>query len=120
MISFNNREQLKNQHTKRLHTQIIVEVTYVSTVPQSCGKSHMLAYLPHSRIFARTSRISGFISKHQKSMKIATETFCSKKLYENVNDSVTFGSKIRQKTLKIAIIFTVGYILVKKALRKRQ
>ena len=41
-----------------------------------------------SRIFARTSCISGIISKYQKSLKI--ETFCSKKLCENVNDSVTW------------------------------
>ena len=32
--------------------------------------SRILAYFPHSRIFARTSRISGFISKFKKSLKI--------------------------------------------------
>ena len=37
--------------------------TLVSTIPQSCGKPRILTYFPHSRIFARTSRISGFISK---------------------------------------------------------
>ena len=30
----------------------------MSTVLQSCGKSRILAYIPHSRIFAKTSRIS--------------------------------------------------------------
>ena len=50
-----------------------------------------------------------------------TEIFCSKKLCENVSDSVTyFDSKIRQKSLKIAIMFTVGDILFEKARRKRQ
>ena len=54
------------------------------------------------------------------------ETFCSKKLCENGNDSVTlpitviFDSAFRQKSLKMAIIVTVGDILFEKAQRKRQ
>ena len=46
-------------------------VAYLSTVPQSCGKSRIVGFFPHSRIFATTSRISGVISKKQKSLKIA-------------------------------------------------
>ena len=41
----------------------------MSTIPQSCGKSRILTSFPHSRIFARTSHIFGWISRGKNYLK---------------------------------------------------
>ena len=49
---------------------IMYKAHKVSTIPQSCGKSCISAYFPHSRIFLETSRIFGFILRNKKILKI--------------------------------------------------
>ena len=61
LLNLVNKIELNVQHT--WIAQATMAMSLVSTVPQSCGKSRILAYFPHSRIFARTSSISGSISK---------------------------------------------------------
>ena len=96
------------------HYMIHTVHVQVSTVPQSCGKSRILAYFPHSRIFGRTSRISGFISKQPKSLKIAIILPARIHFVRKSSAKTTmiaspsyyiFGI---QKSLTIAIMFTVG------------
>ena len=61
------------------------------TVPQLCGKSRILAYFPHFRqniphfwVYYEITKIAENRNKFS-----CTETFCSKKLCENLNDTVT-------------------------------
>ena len=81
---------------------------------------------PAFQHFSRTSRISGFISKLQKSLEIAI-IFAVRRHFVRKSSAKTamiaspamlFLLKIRQQSLNIAIIVTVGYILFEKALRK--
>ena len=66
---------------------------------------HFCQNIPHLWPYFENTQIA-----ENRNTFSCTETFCSKKLYENVSDSVTvtFDSKIRQKSLKIAKMFTVG------------
>ena len=73
--------------------------------------------------------MSGFILKYQKSLKIAiivavrghfVRKSSTKTSMIASPSQVIFDSKRRQKSLKIATIFTVGDILFEKVLRKRQ
>ena len=91
----------------RINTEIEslkeLTVTVTLTVPLTLTPNHRCqpsrnhagnpAFWRISRIFARTSCISGFISKFKKSLKSnnfsCMETFCSKKICKNVSDSVT-------------------------------
>ena len=68
----------------------------LSTVPQSCGKSRIFAYFPHFCenvlhfwLYFEITKI--YENRYNFS---CTETFCSKKLYENGNDSVTYPLKL--------------------------
>ena len=74
-----------------MDTKIKVRIiALVSTVPQSCGKSCILAYflrfcenVPHFWVYFEITKIAENGNNFS-----CIETFCSKKVCENINDSV--------------------------------
>ena len=93
---------------------IVREIPHVGFFP---AFPHFCKNVPHFWLYFETTKI-GENRNNFRCMEILS----SKKLFENVNDSVTKLIKILliQKSLKIAKKISVGVILFEKALRKRQ